>query len=93
MDAAEEEGGKVRRGEGVGGSCRRSRSRRRRTTTNTEDLVPPDGGWGWVIVFANCITTVSSKTWNRLHLIVFLDNLNLYAECDLGLICNTFRCP
>lgn len=84
MDAAEEEGGKVRRGEGGGGSCRRSRSRRRRTTTNTEDLVPPDGGWGWVIVFANCITTVSSKTWIGLHLIAFPGDLDLSVVDDLG---------
>lgn len=57
MDATEDEGSGLRRGEG-GGSCRRSRSRRRRTTTATsEDLVPPDGGWGWVIVLGNCINS------------------------------------
>ncbi|XP_063862893.1 uncharacterized protein LOC135102089 [Scylla paramamosain] len=54
VDAAEDEGSGSRRVDGAG-TCK-SHSRKR-TTTTSEDLVPPDGGWGWIIVLGNCINS------------------------------------
>lgn len=32
---------------------------------NPTDFVPPDGGWGWMIVFAAGFSNVSNKLYSR----------------------------
>lgn len=45
--------------------------KRRRLRVGDPDFVPPDGGWGWLIVFACGFSNVSIKYKKKIILLVY----------------------